>query len=102
MDCLPITLNTNRSLPPVVRAGEKALDDADDADASCARFDAPLVRDGRRAGQAVGLGNPLSQRFPGRHGGTELHARGHAHLHGDGLPVTLLDLGGVAQRAGDY
>ena len=34
---------------PIVGAGEKAMDNADDADASSARFDAPLGRDGRRA-----------------------------------------------------
>src|SRR5262249_34980877 len=79
---------------PIVRAGEKALDNAGDADASPARLNAPLVRHRRHAGYpAIGLGSPLSRRFPGRHGGTGLHARAEVHLHRDRLPVALLELG---------
>ena len=78
---------------PIVRAGEKAMDNADDADASSARFNAPLVRDGRRARDpAIGLGSPLLRRFPGRHGRSGLHARAEVQLHRDRLPVALLEL----------
>src|SRR5262249_55534620 len=56
------------------------------------RFNAPLVRDGRRARDPIGLGSPLSRRFPRRHGGTELHARAEVHLHCDGVFINLLEL----------
>src|SRR5271165_547892 len=76
---------------PIVRAGEKALDNADDADASPARFNAPLVRDRRRAGEP-GLRGEHPGRIPGRYLRANLHTRAETQLHRDGLPVTLLEL----------
>ncbi len=76
---------------PVVRAGEEAMHHADDADAAPARFDGPLVRDGRRATPALALRGKPPRRIPGRHDGTGLHARAEVQRHRDGLPVALLE-----------
>src|SRR5207248_2855445 len=76
---------------PVVRAGEEAMHHADDADASRARFDAPLVRDGRRTAPAFALRGKHPRRVPGRHDGTGLHARAEVQRHRNGLPVALLE-----------
>src|SRR6202040_271760 len=89
----PAGLGAFQLVVPVVRAGEEAMHHADDADASPARFDAPLVRDGRRARDpAIGLGGKHPRRIPGRHGGTGLHARAEVQRHRNGLPVELLEL----------
>src|SRR5438067_122300 len=78
---------------PVVRAGEEAMHHADDAEASAARFDGPLVRDGRRArAPALALRGKPPRRIPGRHGGTGLHARAEVQRHRNGLAVALLEL----------
>src|SRR5271156_4950920 len=70
------------------------MHDADDADASAARLDAPLVRnDWRARDPARSLGGKPPRRIPGRHGGTGLHARAEVQLHRNGLSVALLELG---------
>src|SRR5271163_3546818 len=70
------------------------MDNADDTDASSARFNAPLVRDWRRARDpAIGLGSPLLRRFPVRHGRSGLHARAEVQFQRDRLPVADLELG---------
>src|SRR3989442_4409148 len=69
------------------------MDNADDADPSSARFNAPLGRDRRRArGPAVCLLGEDPGRIPGRHHGVWLNARTEVELHCDGLPVAFLDL----------
>src|SRR5271155_3003463 len=69
------------------------MHDADDADASAARLDAPLVRnDWRARDPARSLGGKPPRRIPGRYDGTRLHARAEVQLHRDGLPISLLKL----------
>src|SRR5580704_2395133 len=73
---------------PFVRAGEEAMHYAYDACASRARFDAPLVRDDRRARLPTGsFGGPPARRIPCRHVGTGFHARAEVQLHFNGLAV---------------
>src|SRR5437660_2840811 len=70
------------------------MDDADDADPACARFNAPLGRHRRRArGPAVCLLGEDPGRIAGRHHGAYFHARTEVVVHCDGLPVALLDVG---------
>src|SRR5260370_1249593 len=69
------------------------MDNADVADPSSARFNAPLGRDRRRArGPAVCLLGENPGRIAGRHHGAYLNARTEVVLHCDGLPVALVDL----------
>src|SRR5204862_2804061 len=65
---------------------------ADDADASPARFDARLVRDGRRAAPALALRGKPPRRIPGRHDGTGFHARAEVQRHRNRPSVALLEL----------
>src|SRR5881394_1088819 len=71
------------------------MDNADDADPSCARFNAPLGRDRRRARcHAVSLLGECPGPIGGRYHGAYVHTRTEVVRHGDGLPGALLDLGG--------
>src|SRR5579863_8926401 len=65
---------------------------ADDAGASSARFDAPFVRNRRRAAPTLALGAKHPRRIPLCDGGPGLHARAEVQLHRFGLPVALLEL----------
>src|SRR5438105_1415759 len=70
------------------------MDNADDADTSCARFNAPLGRHRRRVRRPAAC---LLREYPGliagRHHGAYFNARTEVVLHRDGLPFALLDLG---------
>src|SRR5260221_6969839 len=70
------------------------MDNADDADPSSARFNAPLGRDRRRARGPTGcLLGEYPGRIAGRHHGAYFNARTEGVLHCHGLPVALVDLG---------
>src|SRR6185295_9225701 len=45
------------------------------------------------AAPALALRGKPARRIPGRHRGTGFHARAEVQRHGDGLPVTFLELG---------
>src|SRR5437899_10396223 len=71
------------------------MDNADDADPSSARFNAPLGRHRRRVRcPAVCLLREAPGRIPGRHHRVYFNARTEVVLHCDGLPAALVDLSG--------
>src|SRR6266567_2642919 len=69
------------------------MDNADDADPSGARCNAPLARHRRRARcHAVSRLREGPGWIAGRHHRAYVHARTEMVRHGDGLPIALLDL----------